>query len=70
MSRSLLERAAQLLKNPNHIHTGRWESARAQWVRDYNNRCLATFDGESPPDHRGCPDGAECDGKDIYWKPA
>ncbi len=67
---NLLDRAAVLLKNEGRIGLSRWNKERVEWVRDYNRRCLANFNGECQPDHRGCPEGAECDGQDIYWKPA
>jgi hypothetical protein len=72
MKKSLLERAAKLLANNDGGLAGpRWIAARAQWVRDYERRCRADFSGESQPDHRGCPKGAECwdHEDDIYWRP-
>lgn len=72
MKKSMLERAAELLENNDGGLVGpRWIAARAQWVRDYARRCRADFcDGDAMPDHRGCPAGAECEGKDIYWRPS
>lgn len=68
---TLLERAAELLRlNDGGLGGPRWIEVRTQWLRDYNRRCRADFhDGDAMPDHRGCPKGAECEGKDIYWRP-
>ena len=71
MKRSLLERAASLLEDAVRDYSPAWGRRRDDWLKDYENRCRANYsDGDSMPDHRGCPDGAECEGKDIYWRPA